>query len=60
MLVHKYERFKMETNKIVFEIFTIFIDIVNDLKSLGKIFTNVKIVKKIKYTKKLGTKVDCH
>ena len=44
ILVHKYELFKMETNEIISEIFTRFIDIINGIKSLEKIYTNVKIV----------------
>ena len=47
ILVHKYELFKIETNKIIFEMFTRFIDIINVLKSLSKLYTNVEMVRKI-------------
>ena len=47
MLVHKYELFKMEANKIIFEIFTRFTDIINNFKSLQNVYTNVKMVRKI-------------
>ena len=47
MLVHKYELFRMEANKIIFEMFTRFTDIINDLKSLGKVCTNVEMLRKI-------------
>ena len=47
MLVHKYELFKIESNATIFEMFSRFIDIKNGLKSLGKIYTNVKLMKKI-------------
>ena len=53
MLVHKYELFKMETNETISNMFTRFTDIINGLKSLGKIYTNVEMVKK-----KLGNKGD--
>ena len=39
LLVHKYELFKMEINEIIYEIFTRFTDIINDLKSLGEIYS---------------------
>ena len=47
MLVYKYELIKIKINKIIFEMFTRFIDIINGLKSFGKVYTNVKIVIKI-------------
>ena len=37
----------MEINKIIFEMFTRFTDIINGLKSLDKIYTNVKMIRKI-------------
>ena len=37
----------MGANKIIFEMFTKFTDIINGLKSLGKVYTNVKMVRKI-------------
>ena len=36
MLAHKYELFKMKVNKIIFEMFTRFTDILNDLNPLVK------------------------
>ena len=47
MLVHKYELYRMESNETIYEIFTRFTDIINGLQSLGKIYTNVEIVRKI-------------
>ena len=37
----------METNETISEMFTRFIDIIYGLKSLGKIYTNVKMIRKI-------------
>ena len=37
----------MEANEIIFKIFTRFTDIINGLKSLGNVYTNVKMVRKI-------------
>jgi len=36
MLVHSYELFKMKSDESIFEMFTRFTDIINNLKSLGK------------------------
>ena len=47
MLVHKYELFKMEHDESITEIFTHFMDIINDLKSLGKFYSNSNLVRKI-------------
>ena len=47
ILVHKYELFKMKRREIIFKIFTRFTDIINGLKSLEKVYTNVKMVRKI-------------
>ncbi|XP_057496707.1 uncharacterized protein LOC130781518, partial [Actinidia eriantha] len=47
MLVHKYELFKMESSETISEMFTRFTDIINGLKSLGKVYTNVEMVRKI-------------
>ena len=47
MLVHKYELFKIKINEIISEMFTRFTDIINGLKSLSKVYTNVKLVRKI-------------
>ena len=46
ILVHKYELFKIESSKNIFKIFTYFIDIINELKSLDKSYTNSELVKK--------------
>ena len=45
--MHKYELFQMETNQTSSKIFTRFTDIINDLKTLGKIYTNMEMVRKI-------------
>ena len=37
----------MESNKIIFEMFTRFTNIINGIKSLGKVYTNVKTMRKI-------------
>ena len=37
----------MEANKIISEMFTRFTFIINSLKSLAKVYTNVKMVRKI-------------
>ena len=47
MLVHKYELFKMEHDELITEIFTHFTDIINDLKSLDKSYSNSDLVRKI-------------
>ena len=47
MLVHKYELFKMDHDESITEIFTHFIDIINDLKSFGKSYSNSDLVRKI-------------
>ena len=47
MLVHKYELFQMEQNKTIISMFIRFTDINNCLKSLGKMYSNSDIVKKI-------------
>ena len=47
MLVHKYELFKMEHDESITKIFIYFIDIINDLKSLGKSYSNSDLVRKI-------------
>ena len=39
--------FKIETNETISQIFNRFTDIINGLKSLDKVYTNVKMVKKI-------------
>ena len=47
MLVHKYELFKMEHDESITEMFTHFTDIINDLKNLGKSYSNSDLVRKI-------------
>ena len=47
MLVHKYKLFRMEANEIISEMFTRFIDIINGLKSLERVYTNVKMLRRI-------------
>ena len=47
MFVHQYELFKMQPDKTIKEMFTRFTDITNNLKSLGKMYTNEEMVRKI-------------
>ncbi|XP_058222936.1 uncharacterized protein LOC131332656 [Rhododendron vialii] len=47
MLVHKYELFKMQPDESISDMFTRFTDIINGLKSLGKSYSNVDLVRKI-------------
>ena len=47
MFVHQYKRFKMQPNETIKEMFTCFTDITNNLKSLGKTYTNKEMVRKI-------------
>lgn len=47
MLVHNYELFKMKSDESISEMFTRFTDIINGLKSLGKSYSNVEMVRKI-------------
>jgi hypothetical protein len=47
MLVHSYELFKMKSDESISEMFTRFTDIINSLKSLGKSYSNVEMVRKI-------------
>ena len=47
ILVHNYELFKMKSDESITEMFTRFIDIINDLKSLGKVYPNNEQVRKI-------------
>ena len=39
--------FRMKANEIIYEMFIRFSDIINDLKSFGKVYTNVKLVIKV-------------
>ena len=47
MFVHQYELFKMQPDETIKEMFTRFTDITNNLKSLGKTYTNEEMVRKI-------------
>lgn len=47
MLVRKYELFSMMPEESISEMFTRFTDIINSLKALGKVYTNVEHVRKI-------------
>ena len=47
ILVHKYELFKIEQNETISSMYTHFIDIVNKLKNLGKIYTDSELCRKI-------------
>ena len=47
MLVHKYDLFKIEHDELITEIFTHFMNIINDLKNLGKSYSNSDLVRKI-------------
>ena len=47
MLVHSYELFKMNSDESISSMFTRFTETVNSLKSLGKIYTNSELVRKI-------------
>jgi len=47
MSVHQYELFRMQPEETVKEMFTRFTEITNNLKSLGKTYTNEEMVGKI-------------
>ncbi|WP_374695496.1 hypothetical protein ACEW7V_00205 [Areca yellow leaf disease phytoplasma] len=47
LLVHNYELFKMEPSEIISAMFSRFIDIINGLKSLGRVYSNADLVQKI-------------
>ena len=47
MLVHKYELFKKKPNETITSIYTCFTDIINNLKNLGKTYTDTELLKKI-------------
>ena len=47
MFIHQYELFKIQIDESIKDMFTQFTDIINNLKSLGKIYTNEEMVKKI-------------
>ena len=47
MFVHQYELFNMQPDETTNDIFIRFTDITNNLKSLGKTYTNEEMVRKI-------------
>ena len=47
MLVHKYELFKIEPTETIIGMYTRFTDIVNNLKNLGKVYTDADLCRKI-------------
>ena len=47
LLVHNYELFKMEPSEIISAMFSRFTDIINGLKSLGRVYSNADLVQKI-------------
>ena len=47
MLVHKYELFEMEPTESITGMYTRFTDIVNNLKNLGKVYTDADLCRKI-------------
>ena len=47
MLVHTYEMFKMEPSETISDMYTRFTNIINNLKSLGKTYTDQELVNKI-------------
>ena len=47
LLVTQYEVFKMDESKIIIQIYSRFTNIINSLKYLGKIYTQLEIIRKI-------------
>ena len=47
MFVHQYELFKMQADESIKDMFTRFTNITNNLKSLGKSYSNEEMVRKI-------------
>ncbi|XP_020249115.1 uncharacterized protein LOC109826496 [Asparagus officinalis] len=47
VLVHRFELFKMKEKETITEMFTRFTDITNSLIALGKVYTQVEMVRKI-------------
>ena len=47
MFIHQYELFKMQSDESIKDMFTWFTDVTNNLKSLGKTYTNEEMVRKI-------------
>lgn len=46
LFMHNYEIFKMEPTKTISEMFIHFTDIINDLESLGRTYSNSNLVQK--------------
>ncbi|GAV85177.1 UBN2 domain-containing protein, partial [Cephalotus follicularis] len=46
MLVHEYEMFKMHDDETITSMFTRFANITNTLKSLGKSYSNIEMMRK--------------
>ena len=47
MLAHKYELFQIKPNETITDMYTRFTDIVNNLKNLGKAYTDFELCKKV-------------
>jgi FtsZ-binding cell division protein ZapB len=47
VLVHRFEMFKMNDKETISEMFTRFTDIINSLIALGKVYTQVEMVRKL-------------
>ena len=47
ILVHRYELFQIEQNESISSMFTCFINIINGLKCLSKIYSNSDLVRKV-------------
>ena len=47
MFVHNYELFKIEPNETISKMFVRFTDIINGLKSLGRVYSNADLVQKV-------------
>ena len=47
ILVHRYELFNMKSDESITQIFTCFTDIINDLKSLDKSYSNSDLIRKV-------------
>ena len=47
MLAHKYELFKIEPNESIISMYTRLTNIVNNLKNLGKVYTDANLCRKI-------------
>lgn len=47
MLVSNYELFKIHENKSILNVFIRLIDLINSLNSLGNIYTNSELMRKV-------------